>query len=443
MLKIACSFIVFAAASQLWSQVEPSATGGPFSLDDTRMMTPPPVSNGVYPVSVGVESHVNYVTGGIVFTGAYNDNLLVGSGTQKTPDEAYSILPSIDFDRHTPHESVSLSYSAGATLYQHTSSLNGITQTGTAEFRYHLSPYAVVAVSDSFNQNYNTFNSSNPFSGGGVPAGGPSPSAVYVYPFANQLGNTVNGGVEYQYGRNAMIGAGGTYGFLHYDNTSSLSYLNDSNTGGGSAFWSRRISRGQYLGVLYEYSNIQTNPVKTTTDTHTIYGFYTKYLTRTVSLSVLGGPQHYSSTEQAAGASSSSWEPAVQGSVGVQTSRTNFSAGYTHLVTGAGGLVGAFHTDAADVSARWQFARTWNAGVSGSYSMFKNVTPIVSSLNPGGHTLGGIASLQHSFRERFRAEVGYGHFHQSYNASSGSTLYPDCNRVYGSIAFMFYRPLGR
>ena len=41
----------------LWSQVEPSASGWWVqSLDDSRMMTPPPVSRDAYPVVVGLKS---------------------------------------------------------------------------------------------------------------------------------------------------------------------------------------------------------------------------------------------------------------------------------------------------------------------------------------------------------------------------------------------------
>ncbi|MGA8743306.1 MAG: hypothetical protein WB561_19110 [Terracidiphilus sp.] len=442
MLKIA--YFCFAiAAVPLWSQVQPSATGGGFTLDDTRMMTPPPVSGGAYPKNVGAESRSNFVGGGLVVTGAYNDNIMVDP-TQKIADVNYSIVPTISIDRMTPREALALSYSSGFTLYQKTTQLNGVTQNGTADYRFHLTKYAVVNVRDTFSQNFNLFNQANPFSGGGIPTGAPSPTSVFVYPFQNQLGNTLDGGLEYQYGRNAMIGGGGTYSISRFSAVGNTTGLANSNTGGASAFWSRRVSRGQYIGAIYEYSRITTNPVESVTDTNTIFGFYTKYLTSTISFSILGGPQHFDSRDPVSGAASGSWTPAVQGSVGYQTARTSMSAGYSRIVSGAGGLVGAYHSNVAGAEARRQVTRTWNIGAGGSYALFKNVTPTISTYNPGGHTIAGTASVQRSFSERFRVEVGYSRFHQSYdNFGTAAQLFPDCNREYGSVTYQFYRPIGR
>ena len=93
MLKFACLCIALAAAMPLWSQVEPSASGGGFDLDDSHMMTPPPVSQDAYPVVIGTEMRSNYLSGGLVFTTAYVDNLV--GGDSPTSDEMYSVFPTI------------------------------------------------------------------------------------------------------------------------------------------------------------------------------------------------------------------------------------------------------------------------------------------------------------------------------------------------------------
>src|SRR5579863_5406909 len=99
MLKFAFLCIALAAATPVWSQVEPSATGGGFDLDDSHMMTPPPVSQDAYPVLVGSEVRSNYLSGGVVFTAGYVDNLMEGSST--VADETYSIFPTVSLDRRT------------------------------------------------------------------------------------------------------------------------------------------------------------------------------------------------------------------------------------------------------------------------------------------------------------------------------------------------------
>ncbi len=76
MHKIACLCIFIAAASPLWSQVAAQRVGRWRCLDDSRMMTPAPVGGNAYPVGVGSEERSNYLAGGLVFTGAYVDNLM-------------------------------------------------------------------------------------------------------------------------------------------------------------------------------------------------------------------------------------------------------------------------------------------------------------------------------------------------------------------------------
>jgi hypothetical protein len=407
------------------------------------MMTPPPVSGGAYPGNVGAEERSNFLRAGLVVTGSYNDNIEPGDGTQEIGDSSYSIVPTISIDRRAPRESMSLSYSSGFTLYQKTTQLNGVTQSGNADFRYNLGRYAVVEVRDGFNQNNNLFNQANPFGNGGISPGSPSSTAVYVYPFDNMLGNNFSGGLEYQYGKNAMIGAGGNYSFLHYSSASNAPSLTDSDTGGGSGFWSRRLSRGQYLGLIYEYSKITTNPVQTITDTNTISAFYTRYITSTISLSILGGPQRYSSLDPTTG-TSAAWTPAVRGSIGYQTTHMSFAADYSHVVSGAGGLAGAYHSDVAGLEARRKLTPAWSVGVNGTYAIFKNVTTAQAAYNPGGHTISASAHAERSFHDLFHVEVGYGHFHQTYgNFGTTSLLYPDSNREFASVSYQFSRPIGR
>jgi len=440
MPRLLCMCFLLLAASSLWSQVEPSATGG--GLNDTQMMTPPPVSGDAYPVVVGAETRSNFLSGGMVFTTAYQDNLLVGNS--KMSDETYAFLPTISLERVTPHQGESLNYSSGFTLYQHSNQFNGVTQNAAGSYRFHLSPYTVFVVRDAFSQNYNLYNQGNPFVGGGASGAPESPNAVLVAPFANQLSNSTNAGIEYQYSRTAMIGGSASYSFLKYSNLSQVQGLDNSNTTGATGFYSRRISRSQYAGVTYQFAKIDTHPFDTYTLTHTVFGFYTIYLTRIFSLSVLGGPEHYTSWNPAA-PKDGTWSPAVQGSFGWRTARSNVVASYSHIVSGAGGLIGTYHADTSTLYATLMISRKWTAGASTSYSEFKNVNtgPIVSEFGAGGRTLVSAATLQRRVTERLNLEAGYAHFHQSYVSIPVAASVPDSNRVYMAISYQFYRPLGR
>ncbi len=441
MLKIACYCIVLTAATSLWSQVEPAASGGGFDLDDTRMMTPPPVSRDAYPIVVGVESRSNYLDGGLAFTAAYVDNLLGVDTGAPVSDETYAFMPTVNIDRRSPKQGESLQYSAGFNLYQHTSELNGISQNGTADYRFHISPYAVIVLSDTFWQNSNLYNQTNPFVGGGVSTGGSS-NSVLIAPFANQLQNSSNAGINYQYGKNAMIGGSGTYTFSNFSNESNSQGLSDANLAGFGAFYSRRIARSQYIGVTYQFEKFVTHPIDTYTQTHTVLGFYTHYFTKNFSFSILAGPQQYASWSPTI-EKQGHWIPAVQGSFGLQTLRTNLAVSFTHNVSGAPGFIGAYHANMASLSGRFLFARMWSVGASGDYSLLEPVGSDPAAYGTGGHTITGGVDVQHTVTERLTAAAGYQHFHESYSNIPAVSTFPNSNRVYLSVSYGFHRPLGR
>ena len=441
--KIGLFLFLLSGSSQMWSQVEPSATGGVYDPDSqTRMMMPPPVSGQSFPTTVGSQERSNYFSGGMAFTAAYIDNLLDAQSPTPVSDETYAAFPNVSIQRKTARQIQSLGYRAGYVFYQHTSDLNNFTQDADADYVLRMTKYSAISFHDSFNQNSNSFNNPNPPGGTAVSGSPQSPIPGILVPFQSQLSNAVRGDVAVQYARNAMIGGGGNYSFLHYGDNSTAQLINDSDTTGGSAFYNRRIGQRNYLGAIYSYSRFNTHPLNSTIDTHAILGFYTIFLNRTVSISVSGGPQHFKSS-QPPYPSSSDWTPAGGASVGWQTQRVNLAASYMRLVTTGGGLVGAFYTNTADLSLQWLLAETWSIRGDGHYYNYRSATPVYTPLNQGGHTLFGIISLQHKITESLTAELGYGNFDQSYSAITSLSNNANSNRVYGSINYQFSRSLGR
>jgi hypothetical protein len=439
MHRIACLCIFIAAGGPLWCQVQPSGSGGGGGLGDSRMMTPAAVGGNAYPSGVGSEERSNYLAGGLIFTGAYVDNLMVSNGSGPTSDETYSFLPTIGYDRRTARQSESLSYSAGFTLYQHSSELNTVAQSAAASYRFRITKYAVLVLGDSFQQNNNLYNQSNPFNGGGI-SGAPGQANV-ISPFQNQLSNNSSAGIHYQYARNAMIGGSGSYSLQQFSESSSG--LNNEGSAGASGFFSRRFGGSHYLGITYQFSKFVTHPVDTYTLTHIMFAFYTYYFSPSFSFSVLGGPEHYN-TWGSGTPSQTAWTPAVQGSFGWQTQRTNVAASYSHTVSGAGGLIGTYHSNVASLSGRHALSRTWNVSANVSYSLFDNVNPTAAAVyGTGGKSIFGGASLDHQFKERLNAQIGYGHYYQDYPGVSAASTSPNSNRVNLSIMYQFNRPLGR
>jgi len=239
-----------------------------------------------------------------------------------------------------------------------------------------------------------------------------------------------------------MVGGGGSYQILRYGSLTDVPELSNADTSGASAFYSRRLSRSQYLGADYSYGRFSTDPIESTTNTNAILVFYTVYPRQGASLSILAGPQHYTA-EQAPYASKSAWTPAVLASAGWQTSRANMIASYARAVSGGAGLVGAYYSNTALASVRWLMTRSWNIGMDGGYSNLRNATSIPDVSNQGGHTWSASASIRRRISENLHGELGYGHFYQSYAAIQSVSNFPDSNRVYVSINYQFTRPLGR
>ena len=428
----------------LWSQVVPSATGGAYPPnDDLKMSIPPALNGAAYPTKVGSEVRSNYIQAGLGFTAAYTDNLMNIQSTHEVSDEIFSILPSIGLDRKTPRQTQELHYGGGFSFYNHTTDLNDVTQNATADYELNLSRYATISLRDTFNQNSNSFNQTAPLTGGGGISGSPqSPSNVLVVPFLNQLTNYVSGGFAYQFARNAMIGGSGSYGLLHYENPGSVEGLTNSDEIGASAFFSRRVSRTQYFGGEYAYSRFSTHPIDSTTDTNAIFLFYSVYLSKELSLTVMAGPQYFNAS-QPPFPSTSGWTPAVSASAGWQSARTNLVGSYSRIVFSGGGLTGAYYSNEAAASFRRLVTRSWGFGVNGNYSNLRSATPIYTTSNQGGHTWSGTASIQYRISESLNSELGYGHFYQNYNVVQSVSNFPNSNRVFGSINYQLTRPLGR
>jgi hypothetical protein len=447
MFKFFCFCLFISTVVPLWSQVEPSASGGNYDLGSEHMMTPPPVSRQGYPTNAISQERSNFLAGGMIFTAAASSNLMLLGNTEKSPDQTYAFLPTISLDRRTPKDEEVLNYSAGYTLYHTYSQLDGLTQSGAGSFRYHLTPYTTVGISDGYYQNSNTYNQQNPFSGGGVSGapGSGNPGATDVaaiQPYANSLANSSNASLEYQYAKNSMIGTSGSYSFIQFSKEYYITDLNDQNTTSGSAFYSRRIGRS-YAGVSYQFSKFITHPYGSYTLTNTIFGFYTHYFSRTVSMSLLGGPEQYTSWTEAT-PKSSAWTPAVQASVGWQVERANLAASYAHIVSGSGGLIGTFHSDTGSLSATMLFSKFWSTGANVSFSHFANVNPLtaVSGYYSGGNSVIAGVDVGRRITESLSMEGGLQTLYQSYPGVTTSAA-QNSIRGYVSVSYHFNRPLGR
>jgi hypothetical protein len=448
LMKVCILAVLMTTALPIWPQVEGAAKEEPVTDNtvdtDSRMFTPPPVSGEAYPSEGVGETRSNYISAGVSFNSAYTDNAFVDSGGHQTGDLSYSIWPTITLDKTSTRLHSSFTYSPGFTFFERQSSSNQANHNTAVAVQYRLSPHVTLSVQDSFQKTSNIFNQPDSTLATPVFGSGEPPAVAVIVPVGDQLFNRANVGISYQYGPNGMVGATGTFTNLHYPNPAQVPGLFDSNSKGGSAFYTHRFSRKHYVGVSYDYNKYLSDSAGAPTNiqAHTMFAFYTICLSHNLSVSLSGGPQ-LSDVTQFGLPASQTWSPYVSTSVGWQGHRTSLAASYSRIVTSGNGLSGAFHSNTANAAASWQLARTWHMTISGNYSNYKNLEPLLSLSSPGGHSLAGTASIAHDLGRYLNLAAGYTRWHQSYSTVPVATMAPDSNREFLSVSYRFSRAIGR
>jgi hypothetical protein len=456
-----CVGLLMLPVASLWSQVDnPGAQPGMTnSVDnpatnpdqnDSRMLTPPPVSGQSYPASYTAGEKSNYLRGGVAFSSAYSDNALGSVGGKPISDVSYSVAPFIALDEATARLHWVLNYAPGYTFYQRTGSRSQSDQNVAIDFQYRLSPHVTFTARDGFQKSSSVFN--QPFLPG-VPAiagGTQEPNFSVIAPISPFLSNFGNVGVSYQFALNGMVGANGTFSNLHYENQTQTPGLSDSSGQGGSAFYTFRISKMHYIGATYQYQRFVSYPTvgQTETQTHALFLFYTLYATPRFSISFFGGPQHSDTVQPLQPTvplqltTTRSWIPAAGASMSWQGHLTNVGFSYSHVISDGGGLTGAVQMDSASASLRQQISRRLSGSVAAMYAQ-NNVLGSVLVGATNGHTVGGTASLQQEIGQHFNVQFGYTRLHQDYSGIAVLAATPNTNREYISISYQFFRPLGR
>lgn len=438
-----CAILLVLITVPAWCQVEPSATGSYAAPDeDAHMIMPPVVSGANLPLDAELGQRSNYLSAGVTLDSGYISNLQPGESVVAISDESYSIWPMVSVDQRTPRSLRSLVYTSGFTFYQRTNVLDTVNQSMDADFEFGLTPRLTVSLRDSFRQNSNVFN--QPIVGSGVL----SPAAVapidsgVVIPFDEELKNEVSALFGYQFAKFAMVGGRVAVQSLKFPDLRQGSGLYNSKADSALAYYSRRISRDQYLGGFYEQANMVTSQQKTTTQTRTLSLFYTLAAGRNFTLSLATGPQYLDFTVPGS-PSYSEWTPSVGGSIGWQASRARITADYSRDITAGQGILGAFASDIAEASARYQLTRSWILNGIGGYENSKNTVPIALQGYPGGRSVSGTVSVGYSVREYLTAGAGYTHLRQRYTGVAAISQAPDSDRVFLSVSYYFRRPLGR
>ena len=188
----------------------------------------------------------------------------------------------------------------------------------------------------------------------------------------------------------------------------------DSSAQGGSAFYSLRVSKTNYVGATYEYQRLVSYPTvgQNETQTHAVLFFYTLYPTTLGSpFLCFGGPQ-YSDTVQAPIPRPSlrsrhpgCGTPAAGASVSWQGQLSSFALSYSHLIAGGGGLIGAVQLDSVSASVRQQITRPSAHPWPEAMARMR----FWGAPSPGpatDHSVSGTATLQRVFGQQPSLQLG-------------------------------------
>jgi hypothetical protein len=445
-------FVLLLITAPLWGQVEPSASGGSSTQDDDSMMPLTPEVSGSFFPTEGTSGRSNYLSGGVTFGAAYDDNLFTGPAGKPESAETYSIWPTIIYQQKTTRTGASFIYSPGFTFYEPITSDNSFTQNAAANFEYRLTQRATVTFQDVFEQNSSALAQPYNLAGATVSGTGQSATPFVIVPFASQVLDSTQAGLDYQYGRNGLIGGSGSYSIFHYPNLNQEPGLYNSSSEGGSGFYSRRLTPRQFLGASYRYSTSTTDGVSTpttsgvstSTNSQTGSVIYTAFIAHQYTISISGGPEYSTTTTTFPGfAPVHTWSPSGNASLAWQRTHLGAALTYSRAETSGQGLLGTYRADSATATFHWQMRPKWTSAVTASYANIKDSTPTIAFTSPNGHTIFGSTSLQYKISEHMTAIAEYDRLHESYGNIPAIAANPDIDRVSISLNYQFTRPLGR
>jgi len=428
-----------------------SAPDSEANADSADPVTPwlPAPMNGEAPTAalLGELERSNELSGGVTVTGGYDDNALEENG-RPVDNATVSFMPTLSITQSRPRTLLDFSYFPGFTVSQ-ASQLNTSTEAGRLNFQYRITKYWTLRAHDTFsstNDPYGTVAEGNNSVPGSVLH---QPSDSVLTPFVNRISNTAGLDLVYQLGAVSMVGGSGTSDLLTYNNVDGGPgvQLIDSRSEGGEFFYTRRLFPKQWIGLTYSYQRFTFSGGVEESDAHTALLFYTISIQRHLTLSLYGGAAYAMTDGEIAvlrsvtiPASSNQWLPNEGFTLEWQGLHTGMSASFSRGLSGGGGLFGTADRYNGACTVHHQFRPHWSANAGFSYD---NDRPINLASGPEFRTVAGNVGLEHQLGEHLDFGATYSRVHQIYAGLTAAELFPDHNRAFLSVSYLFHRPLGR
>jgi len=431
--------MLLCGASWAWAQDAPAPAYGVDGVTaDSEIVLPANISGDAVSTQFVAEGErSNYISGGISFVTAYDDNPLATTGNTVS-DVSFGVMPFIHLNETRSRLRWQADYSPGFTFYRKLNERNQDDHNLGLDLEYRLSPRLTVRLRDAFSKTSNFLgepglNQSQTF--------GPvqQSNLTVITPVMNRISNLGSAELSYQVGPSSVVGARGSSSELHFPDASAG--LADSHSQAAEGFLAHRVSNIHWLGMTYRFQRILTDANNTESYTHALLLTYTINVTPRMTVSLFAGPQHAETTGLGLVASPQ-WLPALGGSYSWQSNRMSFGGSVARRISDGGGLAGAVQLTSFDASFRYRWLRYWELRLESSYGK----SDLLDTGGPSAQnsrSVIGLIGVSREIGEHLIIEASYLRANQTGLGTSGSNIAFDRNRPQISISYRFNRPIGR
>jgi hypothetical protein len=386
----------------------------------------------------------NFFRAGITVGTNYDDNALITAG-DAAGNWSYSIFPTLDIQKRTTRTLLDFGYAAGLTINQELTSQNQGSHDLNLNLLYRVSPHVNFVVEDHFSKTSGVFSQ---YDSASSPQNSPSGAINnLVLPVSNQLGNSVNAQLGYQFSADDAVGVSGGFHFQNFSDAPPGTLLLDNQSTQASGFYTHRLTPRNWLGASYGFRRLTLTSGAGEARAHSIVLFHTFTLPSKLVLSLFGGPEYTDDkVEPLSGTpvtnSGSRWAAAGGASLSVTGQKTAFLISFERHTTDGGGYQGPVQSIAFTSGLTRRLGKRWSIAAGGGYTKNDSLTEIAglpSSLTSGFVNCG----LERKFGENLSTHVGYSHEFIKGQDIAAPDKFQQRNRITISLSYGFVRPIGR
>jgi hypothetical protein len=406
---------------------------------------------GISPAFLSEMEKSNYLRGGVNVGAAYDDNPLLLS-SRPVGNASVSIFPNIKIDETSSRMRWMLGYAGGLTVNQRFTNQNQGSHDVNFDSEFRLSPHVNLRVAENFSLTTGFFDAGN---GSETVAGSSGPNTSLITPLASERSSVTTVETNYHFALNDLIGASGSFNDTNFSNPSSGAQLQlaNSQTASGSAFWLHRVFGADWGGVSYRFDRITFSPGGGESHIHSFFAVDTLSISKRFTLTGFIGPQ-YSDNQGLAPVTGlpvqfDEWSIAGGAEGGWKNEHTSVSAGFSRLISGGGGVLGAERLQTVHGNFRRQLTPGWAAALAANYGTNQALTvPFATSASSINLTSVGV-SVDRNVGKSVGLRMGYSHYFQEQFGVPGvtqtsplQTLDASRNLFFFTLSYQWVRPLG-